>query len=198
MPGHSGVMRGRRLLLARLLRLDEVTSVRVPTLVEESARDLTRCREAARADLMRARHRLSKLLLRDGIVYCQGKAWTQAHDYWLLKQPAVLPALAGTQAAFADAYESAVLAAGRRDRLDAAIIAMAGDSEFTPVVRRLSCLRGISTLTAMCLRPPRPQAQEGGRRPRPDQRCRHGGGGRPLTRQSRRSRVTARRRPGRC
>jgi len=113
------------------------------------------------------RHRLSKLLLRDGIVYCQGKAWTQAHDYWLLKQPAVLPALAGTQAAFADAYESAVLAAGRRDRLDAAIIAMAGDSEFTPVVRRLSCLRGISTLTAMCLRPPRPQAQEGGRRPRP-------------------------------
>lgn len=47
--------------LARLLRLDEVTSVRVPTLVEESARDLTRCREAARADLMRARHRLSKL-----------------------------------------------------------------------------------------------------------------------------------------
>ncbi len=137
--------------LARLLRLDEVTSVRVPTLVEESARDLTRCREAARADLMRARHRLSKLLLRNGIVYCQGKAWTQAHDYWLLKQPAVLPALAGTQAAFADAYESAVLAAGRRDRLDAAIVAMACDSEFTPVVRRLSCLRGISTLTAFCL-----------------------------------------------
>ncbi|MEO8828146.1 transposase, partial [Lapillicoccus sp.] len=44
--------------LARLLRLDEVTSVRVPTVAQESARDLVRCREAARADLMRARHRL--------------------------------------------------------------------------------------------------------------------------------------------
>jgi transposase len=134
--------------LARLLRLDEVVAVRVPTEVEESARDLVRCREAARADLMRARHRLSKLLLRHGIVYSGGKAWTQAHDYWLLRQS--FP-LAGTQAAFQDAYETAVLAAGRRDRLDAAILQMAADGQFTPVVRRLSCLRGVSTLTAFSL-----------------------------------------------
>ena len=134
--------------LARLLRLDEVVAVRVPSEVEESARDLVRCREAARADLMRARHRLSKLLLRHGIVYSGGKAWTQAHDYWLLRQS--FP-LAGTQAAFQDAYETVVLAAGRRDRLDAAILEMAADGQFTPVVRRLSCLRGISTLTAFSL-----------------------------------------------
>jgi transposase len=139
---------GDALHLARLLRLDEVVSVRVPTEAQESARDLVRCREAARADLMRSRHRLSKLLLRHGIVYSGGKAWTQAHDYWLLKQS--FP-LAGTQAAFADAYETVVLAAGRRDRLDTAIEAMAADSEFTALVRRLSCLRGISTLTAFSL-----------------------------------------------
>ena len=134
--------------LARLLRLDEVVAVRVPSEVEESARDLVRCREAARADLMRARHRLSKLLLRHGIVYSGGKAWTQAHDVWLLRQS--FP-LAGTQAAFQDAYETVVLAAGRRDRLDSAIMAMAADGQFTAVVRRLSCLRGISTLTAFSL-----------------------------------------------
>jgi len=134
--------------LARLLRLDEIVPVRVPTQVEESARDLVRCREAARADLMRARHRLSKLLLRHGIVYSDGKAWTQVHDYWLGKQS--FP-LAGTQAAFEDAYQSVVLATARRDRLDAAITAMATDSQFTPVVARLSCLRGISTLTGFCL-----------------------------------------------
>jgi len=46
---------------------------------------------------MRARHRLSKLLLRHGIVYDGGKAWTQAHDYWLWKRS--FP-LAGTQGAF--------------------------------------------------------------------------------------------------
>ena len=134
--------------LARLLRLDEIVAVRVPTQVEESARDLVRCREAARADLMRARHWLSKLLLRHGIVYSGGKAWTQAHDYWLLAQS--FP-LAGTQAAFDDAYQTVVLATARRDRLDIAITAMATDSQFTPVVNRLSCLRGISTLTAFSL-----------------------------------------------
>ena len=39
----------------------------------------------------------------------------------------------------------------RRIRLDAAITAMAADSDFTPVVNRLDCIRGISTLTAFGL-----------------------------------------------
>jgi len=120
----------------------------VPSEVEESARDLVRCREAVRADLMRARHRLSKLLLRHGIVYFDGKAWTNVHDAWLLRQRFDLT---GTQSAFQDAYESVVLAATRRDRLDAKIVAMAADSQFTEMTRRLGCLRGISTLTAFSL-----------------------------------------------
>ena len=69
--------------LARLLRLDEFTAVSVPTVEQETARDLVRAREDARGDLMRARHRLSKLLLRQGIVYSGGQAWTGAHDAWL-------------------------------------------------------------------------------------------------------------------
>jgi len=52
--------------LARLLHIGELAGVRVPTQAEEAARDLVRAREDARADLMRARHRLSKLLLRQG------------------------------------------------------------------------------------------------------------------------------------
>ena len=36
-------------------------------------------------------------------------------------------------------------------RLDKAIEAMAADSEYTPVVHRLGCLRGIGTLTAFGL-----------------------------------------------
>ena len=69
--------------LARLLRLDEVTSVTVPTVGQEAARDLVRARDDCRGDLMRAPHRLSKLLLRQGIVYAGGQAWTGAHDTWL-------------------------------------------------------------------------------------------------------------------
>jgi hypothetical protein len=48
--------------------LTPVTSIRVPTVAEEDARDLVRARDQARSDLMRARNRLSKLLLRHGIV----------------------------------------------------------------------------------------------------------------------------------
>ena len=134
--------------LARLLRLDEVVPVRVPTLAEEAARDLVRARESSRQDLMRARHRVSKLLLRHGIVYSGGKAWTELHDRWLRQQRFdSMP----TQAAFEDAYETVVLATGRRARLDEKIITLASDSEFTPLARRLACLRGIATLTGFAL-----------------------------------------------
>ncbi len=40
--------------LARLLRLDEITAVTVPTADQEAARDLVRAREECRGDLMRA------------------------------------------------------------------------------------------------------------------------------------------------
>ena len=62
--------------LCRLLRLDEFTAVAVPEAATEAARDLVRAREDCRTDLMRARNRTSKLLLRHGIVYCGGNAWT--------------------------------------------------------------------------------------------------------------------------
>jgi len=72
--------------LARLLRLDEIIPVAVPTVDQEASRDLVRAREDCRGDLMRARRRLSKLLLRHGIVYDDGAAWTATHDRWLRQQ----------------------------------------------------------------------------------------------------------------
>ena len=41
--------------LARLLRLDEITSVSIPSVDQEAARDLVRAREDCRGDLMRVR-----------------------------------------------------------------------------------------------------------------------------------------------
>jgi transposase len=138
------------LLLARLLRLGEITPVQVPTLEQETARDLVRAREDVRGDLMRARHRLSKLLLRHGIVYSGGTPWTGMHDAWLRAQGAELPSPV-LRLAFDAAYEAVLMAGSRRDRLDAAIAAMAADSEFTETVTRLGCLRGVSTLTGFGL-----------------------------------------------
>jgi transposase len=137
--------------LARLLRLDEVTAVAIPTPQQEAARDLVRAREDCRGDLMRARHRLSKLLLRNGIVYSGGAAWTGKHDAWLRRQALPLLTSGATRLTFDNDYEAVMATKARRDRLDAAIEAMAADSEFTAVVRRLGCLRGISTLTGFAL-----------------------------------------------
>ena len=134
--------------LARLLRLDEITSVVVPTATQEAARDLVRAREDCRGDLMRARHRLSKLLLRHGIVYYDGDAWTGKHDLWLRRQRF---ANALTQATFESYYDTVLATTARRDHLDQQIHAAAADSEFTALVRRLGCLRGIATLTGFAL-----------------------------------------------
>ncbi len=137
--------------LARLLRLDEVTSVAIPSVDQEAARDLVRAREDCRSDLMRARHRLSKLLLRHGIVYYDGQAWTGRHEVWLRHD--ALPQLStrATRLAFDSDYETVLVTKTRRDRLDAVISEMAADSEFTDVVHRLGCLRGVSTLTGFAL-----------------------------------------------
>jgi transposase len=134
--------------LARLLKLDEIVEVAVPSPTQEAARDLVRAREDVRGDLMRARHRLSKLLLRQGIVWTGGQPWTGRHDTWLRGQRFDLP---GRQLAFDSAYETMLLTVDRRNRLDAAITAMAEDSEYTALVHRLGCLRGISTLTGFGL-----------------------------------------------
>jgi hypothetical protein len=96
---------------------------------------------------MRARHRLSKLLLRQGFVYSGGKAWTARHDLWLRQIGRTGIASRATQTTFESDYETVLAVNARRDRLDAAIRVIAADSEFTLVVARLGCLRGVSTLT---------------------------------------------------
>ena len=134
--------------LARLLHLGQIVEVTIPSASQEAARDLARAREDCRQDLMTARHRVSKLLLRQGIVYYGGRPWTGKHELWLHAQQFADTALTLTYEAALDAM---VCCVHRRDRLDEAIEAMAADSEFTPIVQRLGCLRGISTLTAFGL-----------------------------------------------
>jgi transposase len=133
--------------LARLLRLGELVAVRVPEPHEEAARDLVRAREDARGELMRARHRLSKLLLRHGLVY-DASAWTLAHDGWLRRQRFDSRPLA---LAFEESYGAALQAKTRRDALDQAIVELAAEPPFAEAVGRLCCLRGVSTLTALAL-----------------------------------------------
>lgn len=79
--------------LCRLLRAGELTAIHVPTPEEEAVRDLVRLREDLGEDILRARHRLSKFLLRHGRTWGGKTAWTQAHLTWIRAQRFELQAL---------------------------------------------------------------------------------------------------------
>jgi transposase len=112
-----------------------------------AARDLVRAREDARADLMGARHRLSKLLLCHGLVV-EGAAWTQAHQRWL---PGLRFDQASLGAAFDEADGAVLGVQARRDRLDRAMAELAATWPWAPLVGRLGGRRGVGVLTALGL-----------------------------------------------
>jgi transposase len=87
--------------LAILYRAGALTRIHVPTEQEEAVRDLLRCREDIRADLLRARHRLSKFLLRHGRRFTGTKrSWTCAHLAWIRGLTWPLAAQAQTHQAY--------------------------------------------------------------------------------------------------
>ncbi|MFT4124980.1 MAG: hypothetical protein QM662_01965 [Gordonia sp. (in: high G+C Gram-positive bacteria)] len=98
------------------LRADQVVAVQVPSVSRENARELCRTHDDARTDLMAARHRLSTMLLRRGIVYYDGRTWTATHDRWLRARGRELTGR-GTRATFDDYYQNVLAQTARRDRL---------------------------------------------------------------------------------
>ncbi len=134
--------------LARLLLAGKLHAVRVPGDEEEALRDLVRARDAVRTDLMRCRHRLSKLLLRHGIRFDDGQAWTKSHRQWLATVTLDWPA---AQATLLDARGAIDALSHRRDQLEREIVALLPACPWAVQVGRLRCLRGVDTLTAVGL-----------------------------------------------
>src|SRR5882724_5847787 len=137
------------LKLARLLAAGQLRAVLVPEPELEALRDLVRCREDLRGDLMACRHRISKLLLRRGLVWAgPGSAWSQRHLAWLgalrLGDPVV-------ELVFAEQLACHEVLLARRERLERALGEQAATGPWAPTVERLRCLRGIDTLTAVGL-----------------------------------------------
>lgn len=137
------------LKLARLLRSGELTGVWVPDREHEALRDLTRAREDARQDLMRARHRLGKLLLRLGILPPAGmRAWSERHARWLRE----VQCPHRQQQAVLEEYQQALIEAQERvRRLEALIDEAAKEGVHAPVIGALQSLRGVAVLTATTL-----------------------------------------------
>lgn len=135
-------------LLARLLAAGALSAVRVPPAATEEARDLSRARDQVRGDLMRTRHRVSKLLLRHGRVYEGGSTWNQLHRRWLAAQAFEREA---TELAYLDALAAVDGLTARRGALDERLSRLAACDAFWPTVARLRCFRGIDTLSALAL-----------------------------------------------
>ena len=135
--------------LLRLLMIDGLHAVRVPSTQEEALRDLVRAREDVRGDLMRARHRLSKLLLRHDVRFdATARAWTTQHRAWLSR---VDLGDRGAQVTLHDYIGAIDALIVRRDTLEATINELVPASPWADTVARLRCLRGIDTLTAVGL-----------------------------------------------
>jgi transposase len=129
----------------RLLMIDALVPVRVPSIEEEAIRDLVRAREDVRGDLMRWRQRLSKLLLRHGIVYEDtSSTWTQKHRAWIRSQALD----GGAQVTLLDHIGAIDTLEHRRGALEKTLGELVPVSPYAHTVARLRCLRGIDTLSA--------------------------------------------------
>ncbi len=134
--------------LCRLFRAGELTTIRIPPPDEEAVRDLLRLREDLGEDILRARHRLSKFLLRHGRTFREATSWTKAHWAWIRAQRLDLPLLDQLRDEHIVAIEMRV---AQRDQLERQLHAIALEPRYAAAVRRLSALRGVQTLTALTL-----------------------------------------------
>jgi transposase len=135
--------------LAILYRAGALTAIHVPTEQEEAVRDLLRCREDIRADLLRARHRLGKFLLRHGRRFTATKStWSLRHHAWLRAQTWALPPLAQTHEAYLRTVDETV---ARLRTVDAQLQELVTLEPLHSRVQRLRCFRGMDDLTALTI-----------------------------------------------
>jgi len=135
--------------LAEYFRNGELTEVHPPSETDEALRDLCRCRDDVRVDLLRARQRLSKFLLRRHCIYRLTKHhWGSRHVAWL-EQLRFDDAM--SQATF-DSYFPAVQQLEERQRqLDQRLAEFGAREPYREPVAALRCFKGIDTVTAVCL-----------------------------------------------
>ena len=138
--------------LARMLSVGNVVEVWVPDDECEAARDLTRALEDARDDLSRSKQRLSKFLLRHGLVFDErtptGRRkgnWTRAHWSWIESIRFAERADNDVLAYYVDAVRRA---AEEKARLEGLVEAEARKPRWRKRVDSLRCLKGVDTATA--------------------------------------------------
>ena len=112
----------------------------VPDEVHEAMRDLVRARQAASADVRKARQRIQSFLLKEGRSYGR-KPWGDTHRVWLANQSFAHPA---QQIAFQSYLNAQEQAESRRAELDRQIDELLPQWSLAPMVEALQALKPTS------------------------------------------------------
>ncbi len=135
--------------LVEYFRHGQLTEVQPPSETDEALRDLCRCRDDVRVDLLRARHRLTKFLLRRHVIYRQSKHhWGTRHHQWL-EELRFDDAM--SQATFDSYFLAVQQLEERQHQLDLQLAEFGAQEPYRGKVAALRCFKGIDTVTAVCL-----------------------------------------------
>ena len=133
------------MMLARLHRAGELTSVWVPDDAQEGLRDLTRAREDMKEMQKKAKQLLSAFLLRYGHSFAGKSNWTQAHFRWLETIKFTQPT---QQIVFQEYVDTVKVLSKRVAVFEKHLASVTAQSIFWPVIEGLMALRGVSLITA--------------------------------------------------
>jgi len=130
--------------LAHFLRSGDLVKIRVPDEACEAMRDLLRAREAAKRAQLRARHQLSKFLLRHGRRFARGH-WTNLHFAWIAQQEFDHRAL---EATLVESLQAVREQSARIERYDSLLAELVPETEHAKLIKALQAFRGVQLLTA--------------------------------------------------
>jgi transposase len=133
--------------LAQLLAAGLLTGIFVPPRDSEAIRSLVRARDDLRRDRYRARQRLTHYLLKHRLRPPTG-SWGPTRYGWL---HGLTFDHGPDQITFGDYLHAVELIDKRLERMDREIEWLADHSKYAPLVGRLRCLRGVSSLTALAI-----------------------------------------------
>jgi transposase len=137
--------------LARSYRSGDLTAVWVPDEGSEALRDLVRAREAAKQDQLRARHRLSKFLLRSGQRPPSGvRAWTLPYLIWVAQIRFTQMAQEATRLDYLHEVEHMRERVVRLEQAIAEAVTLASPA-LQEVIKDLQALRGIAQISAVTI-----------------------------------------------
>lgn len=134
--------------LLTMFKAGMLTEVYAPDRQQETDRELTRLYQSARKNLMAARHRLQKLLVRHGYIYHDGDHWTQKHLSWLRNlefEETVLKEV------FDSYFTEMQHCMQRLESISKQVEQLADSEPYKEIVGLLKCFHGIKTLTAISI-----------------------------------------------